>query len=270
VVRGTKTIADAVTDFILEASDYRGGKAHAGMIDSGKWLAEKHADLFDELRKLSGKKKIKLTLIGHSLGAGAAAIAALELNDKKNLDVNVVGFGCPALLSKELSESASDYITTVICDSDVIPRMSGATVANIALDIMEYDRYPKLQRDAKLALDDLAENLPDLVTDDRKKTVVDYIDSASEELRKKLLKPKTEERVPPVLFPPGKCVHFYRDGHSISGSIAPCTFFGEIDVTRTMVDDHLISTGYGKIFLDLMRVYHDDENFRFEDRSGTK
>ena len=71
VVRGTKTIADAVTDVIMEPTDYRDGKAHAGIVDSGKWLATKHKDLLNELLDLaSNKSKIKVTLIGHSLGAG--------------------------------------------------------------------------------------------------------------------------------------------------------------------------------------------------------
>ena len=302
VARGTKTIADAATDLILEACDYRDGKAHAGIVDSGKWLAEKHQDLLDELLKISNKSKLKLTLIGHSLGAGksffcvipmfllswllvhsaqtslrfecltagAAVVAGMELNDKEGMDVEVIGFGCPALLSKELSESTADYVTTVICDSDVIPRMSGATVANLALDIMEYDRYPKLHRDAKLAVDALAERYPKIVSEERKKIVLDYIEETKDDLRKRLLKPKTEERMDVVLFPPGKCVHFYRDGHSISGSISPCDFFSEIDVTRTMVDDHLVPTGYGKIFLDLMRVYHDDKDFQFQNKSDNE
>jgi len=264
VVRGTKTISDALTDAVMEAVDYRDGKAHAGIVESGKWLAREHADLFEQLKANSDKKKIKLTLIGHSLGAGAAAIAGMELKDQKDMDVNVVGFGCPALVSENLSKASEDYITTVICDSDVVPRLSGATIANAALEIMEYDRYPKLLRDIQLAVDALGEYSPQIATEDRKKQAMEYIESLSEDIKTKLLKPKTKDRVAPVLFPPGKCVHLYRDGHSTSGSISPCTFFGEIDVTRTMVDDHLIPTGYGKMFLDIMRRYYDDEHFTFD------
>ncbi len=32
----------------------------------------------------------------------------------------------------------------------------------------------------------------------------------------------------PVLFPPGDCIHFYRDGCGISGSYVPCDFFNEV------------------------------------------
>jgi len=71
----------------------------------------------------------------------------------------------------------------------------------------------------------------------------------------------------PILFPPGNCIHFYRDGRGISGSRAPCDFFGEIDVTRTMLDDHTIDSGYRRIFLDLMREVMEDPHFRFEEHS---
>mmetsp|Transcript_3725 Transcript_3725/g.7899 ORF Transcript_3725/g.7899 Transcript_3725/m.7899 type:complete len:195 (+) Transcript_3725:2484-3068(+) len=73
-----------------------------------------------------------------------------------------------------------------------------------------------------------------------------------------------EERMKPVLFPPGTCIHFYRDGSGIDGTYVPCTFFNEIDVARTMVNDHLISSGYRRIFLNLMRDFHRDDHFSFE------
>jgi hypothetical protein len=69
-IRGTKTAADAVTDLLCETVKYRGGQAHAMILESGKYLAEKHRELLEELREKSGKKRVKLTLIGHSLGAG--------------------------------------------------------------------------------------------------------------------------------------------------------------------------------------------------------
>ena len=60
--------------------------------------------------------------MGHSLGAAAASIAAMELKEHEEwMTVDALGFGCPSLLSKELSESAKDYITTVVADADVVP-----------------------------------------------------------------------------------------------------------------------------------------------------
>ena len=38
----------------------------------------------------------------------------------------------------------------------------------------------------------------------------------------------------------------------------------QVDVTRTMIDDHLISFGYRRIFLNLMRDFTQDDHFSFE------
>jgi hypothetical protein len=73
VVCGTKRITDVITDLICDATLYREGFAHSGIRDSGQWIANEHFDLFEKLRVLANKKKIKLTLLGHSLGAGAAS-----------------------------------------------------------------------------------------------------------------------------------------------------------------------------------------------------
>ena len=72
VVCGTKSITDVITDLLCDASPYRGGLAHSGITESGKWLVDKHKDLLVKLRELTNKKRIKMTVVGHSLGAAAA------------------------------------------------------------------------------------------------------------------------------------------------------------------------------------------------------
>jgi hypothetical protein len=86
-VRGTKTAANAITDLLCDSVDYQGGKAHSFILTSGKFLAETHYGLLLELLEQSGASKIDLTLIGHSLGAGAATdpdeVCALQLLSSK-------------------------------------------------------------------------------------------------------------------------------------------------------------------------------------------
>ena len=64
VVRGTKTITDVITDLLMDATEYRNGYAHQGILESGQYLATKHDELFQNLCKVSGKKRINLTLVG--------------------------------------------------------------------------------------------------------------------------------------------------------------------------------------------------------------
>ena len=148
VVRGTKSMGDLITDAMMEATDYEydgvQGKAHVGITRSGEYLTKRHKKLLATLLQLSDKRKLDVTLIGHSLGAGAATIAAMNMMDSdqfardignggdKNVKVsaNVIGFGCPALLSQNLSLMTKNFVTTVIADADVIPRSESFEVLN--------------------------------------------------------------------------------------------------------------------------------------------
>lgn len=265
VVRGTKTLPDLMTDCVVDAVDYRGGKAHSGILQSGMWIVNEHKDLLEKIRKLARKRYVKVTLVGHSLGAGAAAIAGVELNSFDNVNVKVVGFGCPALLSPELAKKTEKYITTVISDSDVVPRMSAATVANVLLDIMEYDWTPFARRDIEHALGEVRQLYPFLVSEAMADSLMGVVDNMFEVYVKPTIKAPTTERAKPELCPPGLCVHIYNDGSGMAGSISPGTFFQEIDVSRRLIDDHYIPSGYQKHLLDLMRQYTNDHNFRFDE-----
>jgi hypothetical protein len=72
--------------------------------------------------------------------------------------VKVIGFGCPALLSKDLSKITQDYITMVMADNDCIPRMSTATMVNTMLDIGSYYWIPYTLRDIQEAIDQVQQS----------------------------------------------------------------------------------------------------------------
>lgn len=353
VVRGTKTMPDLITDAMMEATDFEyappglynehhipiiiRGKAHGGMQESGKYLVDRHQKLLSILLNLSKKRKIDITLIGHSLGAGAATIAAMEWNSKQSMferekndamsgsthgnklidsncseiqvSAHVIGFGCPALLSQPLSNATKDFVTTVIADADFIPRMSGATLVNLLLDVKDFDYQNQAERDVEQALREIQNRFSSPtfksklmdISDDDIQSVMGYVrrgltssTPVTGESRKDIIDKKVAKKVP-ILFPPGECIHFYRDGSGISGTYVNCDFFNEvsscstihfhqsadsmhlidipiprlnaqIDVARTMVDDHLISSGYRRIFLSLMRDFHKDDHFSFDSK----
>ena len=139
-------MGDLITDAMMEATDYEydgvQGKAHVGITRSGEYLTKRHKKLLSSLMQLSDKRKLDITLIGHSLGAGAATIAAMNMNSNQfatdignggdvKVSANVIGFGCPALLSQNLSLMTRKFVTTVIADADVIPRSELIEVLNI-------------------------------------------------------------------------------------------------------------------------------------------
>ena len=124
----------------------------------------------------------------------------------------------------------------------VVPRTSSATMPNVILDIASFDwtsSYAK--QDIKDAVNEVSSCLPTLPKD-YKQTIFDAIQSVY-----------PYEKFPPIslqrglLFPPGKCIHLYRDGNfrNIGKNIDPCcTFFSEIVVHRRMIHDHTVDTGY--------------------------
>ena len=78
------------------------------------------------------------------------------------------------------------------------------------------------------------------------------------------------KRLTPELYPPGQCIHFYRDGFGISAAVTPNSYFGDIDVSRRMIDDHLFFTGYQKTLLEVMRMHTGDHHFRFDADKQTR
>jgi hypothetical protein len=231
-----------ISDAMLETDDYRGGKSHKGIQQAGKYLVQKHQPLLEMLLKESKRTKLRLSLIGHSLGAGAASIAAMEFNDLDFCEAKAIGFGCPALLSQELSERTKDYITTVVCDGDCVSRMSGSTIANLVMDILSTRYVETALEDVAQLLDAVASNLPFKPSEEQKQGVLDFLREKMEEAHQQ--KKVESERVPVELYPPGKCIHLFRDGAGISATYVPCTFFKALDVSRTMVQDHMINMGY--------------------------
>lgn len=207
------------------------------------------------------------------------------LKDPK-LVVNVVGFGCPALVSRELAEDAR-YITTVINDSDVVCRMSGVSVANLLLRILQFDWLEYSRNDVRHILSELGKRQPKLFNDSTRAMILNKFEPLLENYADATRLPLAREIPEVEIYPPGKCIHFYRDGYSISGAVVPNNFFAEIDVTRRMIDgtcvdtpffkteflhsqrcptcvDHLFHSGYEKTLLEVVREYEKDHHFRFD------
>jgi len=265
VVRGTKHMADFLQDGLLEPEAYRGGYAHGGILASGKNLAQKYLPKLKDLHQVAQRDKIQLVLIGHSLGAGVASIAAMELQEHDFLDVRVIGFGCPSLLSKDLSESTKDYITTVVNDADIVSRMSGASMTNILLDLMDYDWTQDALEDLGYSLERAKEVFPEVgrVLPDTQKTLEWFEHRLETVVRPNLLRKSIRERLPCVLIPPGTCIHLFRDGYGVTGTYTPCDFFDTVEFSLTLLDDHLILTGYNRALLAAAQDSDRDYSFRF-------
>ena len=282
VIRGTKEMGDALSDALFESSPYRGGYAHDGILQSARWLHRLYWDFFQSLLKASQRSKLKLWLVGHSLGAGTAALASIEFNnhhqlggDKEsdnqpsssasnNIEAHSLGFGTPAVLSQNLSQSVLPYITTVINDADLVPRMSIATLANAWLASITYNHTEDALEDAMQILTMLRENLPmgdTILTQPVQSSILEWIQSSIENNLQPI--PGLALPMEQQLIPPGECIHIFRDGMAHQGNFVPCHRFNEMERVRHMISDHLVDTGYYIGLLSLIRSLKNDPNWRF-------
>ncbi|KAJ7972677.1 Sn1-specific diacylglycerol lipase alpha [Quillaja saponaria] len=99
-----------------------------------------------DTRKKLKYERFRLRLVGHSLGGAIASLLAIMIHRKslKELGfspdiVSAVGYGTPPCVSKELAESCSDYVTTVVMQDDIIPRLNVASLTALRNEILQTD-----------------------------------------------------------------------------------------------------------------------------------
>lgn len=129
--------------------------------------------------------------------------------------------------------------------------MSGATLINLLLDLNQFEYQALAERDVEQALRELQgrftdssvgnrqsnKQLPFSIDEDAIQRVMGYVHRGIEKVsggEENMSKPSGKnvgvEKMIPCLFPPGTCIHFYRDGSGIDGTYVPCTFFDEVSM----------------------------------------
>jgi len=249
VVRGTKQLNDVWSDALAETVDFHGGKAHAGCVKAGRWLVDRYGDFI--LKMMDGPFRVKVRLIGHSLGAGVAATTAMELRSNPKIEkmlcdgkvsIDVVGFGCPAIVSNEIASKSEEFVITVINDDDVIPRTSIAALRNFVFDVSAFDWTNRAEEDIQDALVALRARSPSALSkfvDLGSKKIAQEVCSKIAESRR--LMGAENQRISPVLYPPGRCLHLYRNGwQTYNCAWTPFSSFDEIPPSMSLLDDHLV------------------------------
>ena len=68
------------------------------------------------------KDDYQVTLVGHSLGAGAAALLAMMLRAKGITNMHCYAFAAPMCCEPDLAASCSDHVTSIVFRDDIISR----------------------------------------------------------------------------------------------------------------------------------------------------
>uniref|UniRef100_A0A804MLQ3 Fungal lipase-type domain-containing protein n=1 Tax=Zea mays TaxID=4577 RepID=A0A804MLQ3_MAIZE len=196
-IRGTHTVYDLVTDLIALSDKKvspKGFSTHFGTYEAARWYLRHELGI---IRKcLEKHKDYELRLVGHSLGGASAALLAIMLRKKSKEElgfspdiISAVGFGTPPCISKEAAESCASYVSTVVLQDDIIPRLSAASLARLRNEILKTDWVSVLEKE------DL-KHIVDIVTN--AKLVVSSIQDVARKLGDyaKIVSPSTNSVLP--------------------------------------------------------------------------
>uniref|UniRef100_A0A8C3WCE1 Diacylglycerol lipase-beta n=1 Tax=Catagonus wagneri TaxID=51154 RepID=A0A8C3WCE1_9CETA len=129
-VRGTMSLQDVLTDLSAESQtlnlecEVQDCYAHKGIAQAARYVC--HRLVADGIlsQAFSIAPEYRLVVVGHSLGAGAAALLAIMLRNQYP-QVRCYAFSPPrGLLSKSLYEYSKSFIVSLVLGKDVIPRLS--------------------------------------------------------------------------------------------------------------------------------------------------
>ncbi|EGB11412.1 diacylglycerol lipase [Aureococcus anophagefferens] len=112
--------------------------AHGGILRAARAILNDcgAGEAVDALRA----RGVRVTCVGHSLGGGVAALVATLLNDHGALPrVRCYAFATPACVSADLAAFLKPTVTSCVLQDDVVPRLSDATCARLAADLVNDD-----------------------------------------------------------------------------------------------------------------------------------
>ncbi|EDV28188.1 uncharacterized protein TRIADDRAFT_53544 [Trichoplax adhaerens] len=128
-IRGTMSLNDAITDLLavpaeLDIPGYHDTSGHKGMCESAKVLKEKLKSQKLLEPAFNEHPDYDLIIVGHSLGAGVAAILSILMKpDYPKL--RCFAYSPPGgLVSLELSKYARDFVISVVTGCDLVTRVS--------------------------------------------------------------------------------------------------------------------------------------------------
>ncbi|XP_054426191.1 diacylglycerol lipase-beta [Pteronotus mesoamericanus] len=141
-VRGTMSLQDILTDLSAECEtldvecDVEDRLAHKGICQAASYVYRRLINDGILSQAFSVAPEYRLVVVGHSLGAGAAALLAFMLRSAYP-HVRCYAFSPPrGLLSKALHEYSKDFIVSLVLGKDVIPRLSVANMEDLKKRIL--------------------------------------------------------------------------------------------------------------------------------------
>lgn len=144
-IRGTQDLSDVLTDSYAHGQPFCGGWAHAGMARTARWLEIQLGPCILHFAEVFG---YEVVLVGHSLGAGVAALLAALLRPRIQR-LRCIGFATPSVASGEmLLTLMRSCCVSVVLRNDAIPRATLESVSRLFDELAAFtDWKEELQAD---------------------------------------------------------------------------------------------------------------------------
>eukprot|EP00931_Biecheleriopsis_adriatica_P055619 TRINITY_DN32928_c0_g1_i1.p1 TRINITY_DN32928_c0_g1~~TRINITY_DN32928_c0_g1_i1.p1 ORF type:complete len:775 (-),score=171.19 TRINITY_DN32928_c0_g1_i1:301-2625(-) len=140
IMPGTRNPADLATDFNATEEEFGAGSGHCGMVRSAQNLMEEVSPLLIRLYT----EGYKLTIVGHSLGAGVGAFLTLMLKPHIS-SVFCYGYGTPACVDERLQPALLNCMVSVVNRDDMVPRLSVRSVQELVDSVLCPGQVAKTQ-----------------------------------------------------------------------------------------------------------------------------
>ncbi|XP_024432619.2 diacylglycerol lipase-beta [Desmodus rotundus] len=258
-VRGTMSLQDILTDLSAESEtldleyDVQDSLAHKGISQAARYVYRRLVSDGILSQAFSVAPEYRLVVVGHSLGAGAAALLAFMLRSSYP-HVRCYAFSPPrGLLSKSLHEYSKDFTVSLVLGKDVIPRLSVTNLEDLKrriLRVIAHCDQPKYKILLRGCWYELFGGSPDgLRTELDRGGCADLTQPLLGE--QSLLTRSSPLQSPtkyPPLYPPGRIIHLEEEGTSgrfscytsqYTAKWAPESEFSKILIGPKMLTDHM-------------------------------
>ena len=239
--RGTLSLDDAVADLAIrpvlldilaeryDCENARGEFCHNGCMQIADYI---YQDLMSDqgiLKNLLVGENAEcsgytLRIVGHSLGAGVAAVLATFLRPRYP-SLRCLAFSPPGcVFSRRLANECKDYVTSYVLGDDVVPRLGLASMENLRHELLVCLSKIKVSKLKALRPKERGEtvavqNSRILFNTNADFQESDFWDKVTQFEDLQTAK-KAESGPDVVLFPPGKIIHLYRTAEDRRGLLS--------------------------------------------------